>query len=465
MVDSRVVGRIRSPAVALLLAAVAGALAWRGTPVGSETATMLGIAAFCIVLWVLTPIPPSYTGLVCIGLVGATFSADLALVGFQSPATWLVGFGLLVGEATRRSGLGSWAGRWLVARSVPDRARDDPVRAYASLLAAMCAGAVSLAFLVPSTLVRVLVLAPVLRETGSLFDSREAKVGLFVAPLFATFYGSVGIFTAGLPNIVISGIAESVGGPSVSWTRWTATLFPVMTVGRTLLIAGATFVMYRPSASATVDVPEGGPATPSASVRRMFLFLLVGVAVWMTDSVHGLHPLFGAIAVVVLAFLPRVGVVDFEDVSGAVDYSILFFIGAVFAVGEGLARTGFADSAAESLLALVPTDAGLPVTLGVVFLATLALTFLMEGLAVASVVTPVVVEYAGQVGVPVEPVMMTEAMALATYFFPFQSAVLVGILAEDVVDAPELIRSATVFSLLSIVVLVPIQVGILVLLY
>lgn len=448
-----------------VLAAVVGALAWQGTPVAGETATMLGIAAFCIVLWVLTPIPPAYTGLVCIGLVGATFSADLALVGFRSPATWLVGFGLLVGEATRRSGLGSWAGRWLVARGVPERARGDPVRAYRYLLAAMCAGAVALAFLVPSTLVRVLVLAPILRETGSLFDSRDARVGLFVAPVFATFYGSVGVFTAGLPNIIISGIVESVGGPSVSWTTWTATLFPVMTVGRTLLIAGATYAMYRPSPSASVDIPDGGPAAPSRAVRRMFAFLLVGVAVWMTDSVHGLHPLFGAIAVVVLAFLPGIGVVDFEEVVGDVDYSILFFIGAVFALGEGLAQTGFADTAAESLLGLVPADAGLGLVLAFVFVATLLLMFLMEGMAVASVITPVVVEYAGQVGIPVEPVMMSEAMALATYFFPFQSAVLVAVLAEDVIGASELIRVATVFSLLSIVLLVPIQLGILVVLY
>lgn len=40
------------------------------------------------------PIPPAYTGLIGIGLIAVAFSTQLALTGFQKPATWLIGFGL-----------------------------------------------------------------------------------------------------------------------------------------------------------------------------------------------------------------------------------------------------------------------------------------------------------------------------------------------------------------------------------
>ena len=48
-------------------------------PVGGETATLLAITLFCIALWIATPVPPAFTGMVCIGLISVTFSTDLAL--------------------------------------------------------------------------------------------------------------------------------------------------------------------------------------------------------------------------------------------------------------------------------------------------------------------------------------------------------------------------------------------------
>lgn len=455
---------LRAPGPALTLAAFVALATVVGSPFAADPSLMLAITLFCVTLWILNPFSPSYTGVLCLGLVGIAFSAEVALVGFQSPATWLIGFGLLIGVATRESGLAGWAGRWLVARSIPDRWRDDPRRAYASLLLALCLGALAFALLVPSTLVRVLVLAPVLYETGKLFEDHEARVGIFLGPLFATFYGAAGIYTAALPNVIITGISESLGGPAIGWAEWALALFPVMGLARTLLVAGVVFALYRPARESAVEIPEGRPGPAGASERRMLGFLLLGTAFWATDFLHGLHPVFGAILVVALVFLPNVGVVEFSK-AGDADYSILFFLGAVFAIGEGLSRTGFADLAAEGLLETIPADGSLFVALAFVFAATILLNLLMEGLAVASVLTPVLLPYASVAGLPLTPVMMTEALALSTYFFPYQSAVLVAILAEDAVSAGELVRVTVACSLATILLLLPIQFGLFSLLY
>jgi di/tricarboxylate transporter len=455
---------LSSPFPAVTIAVGAGLFVLLGSPLATDPTIMLAITFFCITLWILNPVRPAYTGVLCIGLVGVAFSPDLALVGFQSPATWLIGFGLLIGVATRESGLAAWAGRWLVSRSVPTRWRDDPIRAYASLMGALCLGALAFALLVPSTLVRVLVLAPVLHQTGKLFEDREARVGIFLAPLFATFYGGSGIYTAVLPNVIVTGIAETLGAPTVSWTEWALTLFPVMGLARALLVVGVVFALYRPAPDSTVEIPTGKPAAAGESEKRMLAFLLTGTLFWMADFLHGLHPVFGAIIVVSLAFLPTVGVIDFAK-AGDADYSILFFLGAVFAIGEGLARTGFAELAAETLFETIPTDGSLVVALVFVFGATILLNLLMEGLAVASVLTPILVPYASAAGLPLTPVVMTEALALGTYFFPYQSAVLVAILAEDAVSAGELIRVTVACSLATIFLLLPIQFGIFSILY
>lgn len=252
-------------------------------------ARMVAITVFCVSLWVGTPVDPWFTGLVGLGLIGVSFTSELALVGFRSPATWLVVLGILLGEATQQSGL------------------------------------------------------------------------------------------------------------------------------------------------ATV-------------VER-----------WATDTIHGLHPLYGALAVTLLAFAPRIGVLD-SDAIGNVDVSIVFFLGAIFAIAEGLQQTGFTDLATDTILSGFPRDGSLIVALAFLVVTTLALTFVMEGLAVASVLAPVLVSFIESVGLPLVPVMMTEAIALNTYFFSYQSAVLVAILGLNVVDSIELIRMAAFCSLVTLLVLLPIQI-------
>jgi di/tricarboxylate transporter len=238
---------------------------------------------------------------------------------------------------------------------------------------------------------------------------------------------------------------------------------PLLGVGRGLTIVAVAYVLYRPTdrdAVAVADTTEGGGASVEmgADQRRMLLFLLLGVAVWATDALHGLHPLYGALVVVLLSLSPRVGVIGPDEV-GDVDFSIVFFIGAIFAVAEGLRRTEFTDLAARGVLSTLPGDASLPLVLGVVVVVAIALTFVMEGLAVASVLTPILVSSAAGAGIPIEPVAMIEAAALNTYFFPYQSAGLVAILGLDVVDAVELVRMATVCSLVTLLVVIPAQIG------
>jgi anion transporter len=453
-----------APAVDLSwLAVPAGVLAaaavLRYAPASSDMATMLAITVFCVCLWIGTPVEPWFTALLCIGLVGVAFSTDLALTGFRSPATWLVVFGILIGEAAHDSGLAGLVER-AALRWMPERVAGDAVAAYRYLVVVLCLASLAFAVLVPSSLVRVLILGPILVSIGDLFAERRAKVGIFLGPLFATFYGASGVLTGSLANIIITGLVESGSSVSVSWTEWVLWMGPVMGVCRVLLIAAVAYALYRPRDPDGISGTGGdGALDVSGREIRMLVFLLLGVAVWATDFIHGLHPLYGALLVALLAYTPRLGVVG-TDAVGDADFSIVFFLGAIFAIAEGLQRTGFTDIAATELLSYLPEDAGVALTLAFVVVAAISLTFLMEGLAVASVLTPVLVSFAASAGIPLAPVAMIEAVALNAYFFPYQSAVLVAILGLDVVDTVELTRMATVCSIATLLLLVPVQIAI-----
>ena len=507
----RLTGRISEEYDRAWLSVPAGLLAGGGVfvyaPVATDMATMLAITVFCISLWVGGPVDPWFTGLLGVGLIGTAVSTDLALVGFRSPATWLVVLGILIGEATDQSGLATAVER-RVLDALPGEAATNAKVAYRYMLAAFSAAALGLIVVVPSSLVRVLILGPILISAGRRFTDRGPRVGLFLGPLFVTYYAGTGVLTGSLANIIITGLIEANASASIGWVEWAVWLGPVMGLGRALVIASIAYVLYRPrdtdaiessrvqetgaadgtttatdgsasdtdeSASATdgltseTDEPTPGTdesATPTdpTSVRRMLAFLLVGVVIWATDVIHGLHPLYGALVVVLLAFTPGIGVVD-SDALAEADFSIVFFLGAIFAIAEGLQRTGFTGVAAERILSYLPPDASLAVVLAFVVVASMSLTFLMEGLAVASVLTPVFVSFAAGAGAPLAPVAMTEAVALNTYFFPYQSAVLVAILGLDVVEPLELIRMAAIYSLATLLVLLPIQIAVFVVLF
>jgi anion transporter len=445
--------------LALPAGGLAAGIVLTALPLPGPMAPMVAITVFAISLWIGTPVPPWFTALGAIGLIGIAFSSELALVGFRSPATWLVVFGILMGEATRESGVAGLVERRVLA-TVPARLASDPVGTYRYLLVVLSFAALGLAVLIPSALVRVLVLGPILVTIGEVFDERRPQIGLFLGPLFATYFGSTGILTGALPNIIIAGIVEDLAGLTIGWTEWLLWLGAVMGVGRTVAIIAIAYVLYRPRdrTGAVQSLAAEPERSVSAEERRMLSYLLLGAAFWATDTIHGLHPVYGALLVVLVAFAPRIGVVG-VDVATDADYSVMFFLGAIFAVAAGLQQTGFSALAAEALLGTLPADAPLAVVLGVVALSAVVLALVMEGLAVASVLTPTLVSFAEGAGVPLLPVAMVEAIALNTYFFPYQSAVMVTILGLGVVGVRELVRMATLASVATLLVLLPVQIA------
>lgn len=422
----------------------------------TPAALVVGITVLCVALWIRAPIAPGFTGIIGIGLIGVVLSPATALTGFQSPATWLVAFGLVIGETTRETGLATSVGRWLLHRGVPDSATGAR-RTYLYTLIVLCFAGLALTLLVPSSLVRVLVLGPIVREAAETRASGDARIGLYLAPLITTFQSSVGVLTAGLPNVAIVGMLDSAG-VTITWSEWTALMFPVMGVGRAVVVIAVMYVLYRPEPDASTSIAFEADSELTGDQRRMLLFLGVGVAIWATDFVHGLHPLFGAVAVAVLAMAPRIGVAPFERVE-EVDFSIIFFFGAVFAIAAGLSEVGFTRRVVDGALAVLPPSLPFPVFLGGVFALTMALQTLIESLAVVSVLTPILVTYAQQAGLAVRPIVLTEAVASVSIFFPYQSAVIIGILGQGVVDFRTIAKSLVACTVVGSLLLVPIQIA------
>lgn len=106
---------------------------------------------------------------------------------------------------------------------------------------------------------------------------------------------------------------------------------------------------------------------------------------------------------------------EFNEVA-EIDFSLLFFVAAVFAIATDLEDSGFTDTAATSLLSLLPSDLSLGLAMVAVFRVASLLIVLIEDSALASVLTPVAISYAQQSGLPVVPVVLAQTLTLGTSF-------------------------------------------------
>lgn len=420
---------------------------------------LVAIVILAVGLWMSNLLDPTLVGVFVIGSIWLTQSAERALVGFTYPATWLVVFGIVMGAAIERSGLSDRLERALYAHLLPTGGVTDPERVYRKLLVVLCLVGAGLALVVPSAMVRVLVLAPVVADIGARFSRDSARVGIFTGPLVATYYSGTGVQTGSLPNVVVVDILQASGGVDISWLEWLLTMFPLMGVARALLVALVVARLCRPDGT-DFDSHRSATGTVDDQSGRMAVLLLLGVTIWLTDAWHGLHPAFGALVVVGLALLPPLDVLS-ADALADVDVSIAFFVAAVFAIADGLTATGIADQAARTLIGTVPEPSSLAGSLVFTFAVTLVSMLFVEGVAVASILTPVLLE-----SVPAAhatPVVLAEAVALGTYFFPYQSGVLIAILGEGVVETRQLVVVVSACSIASTVLLVPLQFAVLVL--
>jgi len=107
-----------------------------------------------------------------------------------------------MGYAVRESELGIRF-EWLVYRRLLPEETSDPQHVYRQLLVELCLLGAAFALVVPSSMVRVLALAPVLADIGDRFLTERARVKLFAGPLITTHYSGTGVQTGLLPNIIV----------------------------------------------------------------------------------------------------------------------------------------------------------------------------------------------------------------------------------------------------------------------
>ena len=256
-----------------------------GVPAGllrGAGAVVLGLG-----LWVSAVVPEYLTSIIFffIVVVFAVAPPDIVFSGFHASAAWLVFGGLVMGTAAHSSGLGGRIAE-LTLRHIP--------ASYLGVVALLALLGLLLGFLIPTGIGRVSLLVPMavaLCERLGFEPGSRGYTGLVLSAGTGAVIPPLGILPASLPSVVMAGAAESIYGIRISYFEYFALNFPVLSIMSLVVLVGLISLLYGEPPQAVVSQPVRTPW--SARQRRLMWLLAAAVALWMTDTLHGVSPRLG----------------------------------------------------------------------------------------------------------------------------------------------------------------------------
>lgn len=421
-----------------------------------EAQRALGLALFALIFWTTEPVSIELSSLVVLLLLPTLglLPFEESFAPFAGKTVWLIFAGMVLSLGIAETGLGDR----LATRFLRHLGRTPfPLLLHLHLIG------LATAFLIPSGVVRVLLLVPIGLALVEHLDPERQELlapAVLLSLVCSTYYGGCGILTGSVPNLVVIGQLERVRGEVVYWSTWFQWMFPVLGLARTGLSLGVVWFLFgrrltlplRPSS--TVSSPDLVP-----SQRRLIFILLLGVALWATDTFHQIPPVYVALFLVLLYLIPGWGPLP-SSALRKVNFPFLFYIAALFSLGSALEVSGFNNRFIAVIAQFVDLASydwlgrHLAVTLiGVPF------DFLMDIAAVAGVITPPLLELGSAHGMADLPVALSVGMATTLAFLPYQAAPFMVAYSFRRFTLGQLVLCMLLISSLSLFLLCPLNIA------
>jgi len=423
-------------------------------PLDAAPKHALAVASFMLICWMTQALDHALAGLIGCYLFWALGVARFgtAFAGFSSTTPWFLFGAILFGMMATKTGLARRLA-YMVMRTVGNT--------YSRLLLGLILTDFLLTFLVPSGIARVVIMAAValgLIEAFGVGPGSNIGRGMF---LILTYTASIfdKMIIAGAAAITARGLIEKVGGVEVLWSQWLVAYLPCDAI--TIFAAWRlTLWLYPPEK----PVLPGGSAFLNDELRKMgawttlekraAVLMLGAIALWLTDFWHHIPPPMIGLGAGLLATLPRIGVLEIEDVR-RLNYLPVFFVASAICMSEVLISTKALD-----LITGVLTSWLRPLVTNV-FSSTLALywtafvyhIFLGDEISMLSSSIPVLMNFAKAQGLDPLATGMVWTFAAGGKIFVYQSAVLVVGYSYGYFEARDMFRMGLLLTAVESVIL------------
>ena len=442
----------------MALALVIAAVPWAG--MFPLTAQSSAVILLTLVLWSTGVLPPFLTSLIFFGLVLILGLAkpDLVFSGFSSAAVWLIISGFVIGTAISVSGLGQRLATFLA-----------PLLAgsYPRMIIGLTIAASLLGFVMPSSVGRAVVMLPIgmaLADKVGFAAESNGRIGIATALALACNMPSFAILPANIPNMIFAGASETLHHTTFSYTSYLLLHFPLLGIFKSALLIALVLWIFpdsihpQQSAASEKTGPNHDKPVDRHAQWRVASILLITLALWMTDSLHGINAAWIGIATAVVLLLPRIGVVPPKSFNTSVDFGVVLFVAAALSLGALVNLSGLGELVGQALQHVLPLQTG-HTALNFFSLSVMsALTGLVTTIpGVPTVLTPMAPALATASGFSLKAVLMTQVIGFSTVIFPYQVGPLIIAMQLSGEKLGHLLRITLPLALLTLVLVLPLD--------
>lgn len=318
---------------------------------------MLAIFVAALILWITETIPNYLTSLILIialVLTGVLSETD-AYHQLGHKVMWLNILSFILASMLVATKSAKRFALWFVVKFGKN--------ATAIFLSFMVINIVLSAF-ISATTAKAAILLPIFMVIAAIYGATGGKNknnfgrNLVLQNLFQINITASGFITGSGANLLAGAmIAGALGINDFLYADWTFAAFPLALL---LVIIGwivGTKIMFplkkeeqQPSIEGGMEMLKTeykklGPMTFN-EIKSVIIFVLV-LALWATDSYHGISKTAIAFLGAIVALLPGIGVVKWNDVD--IPWHLLLFSAGAYTLGAGLSATGLAGISVNSL--------------------------------------------------------------------------------------------------------------------
>ncbi len=419
-----------------------------GLPPQAARAAALGIAMLGLLASAI--IPEFVTALLFFLFAMLLGAAPAAVIfsGFHSAALWMVFAGLIIAVAVRVTGLGE-----RIAQVIAPKFGAS----YIGIISGVVFVSVGLAFVMPATMGRVLLLAPIVIAIANSYgfgEGSRGRTGMVLALAYGTFLVPMTILPANVPNIVLVGAAETLYGIVPEYGSYLLLHFPVLGLLRAFVIIAAIVLLF-PDTPSKSEKSRSVP--PEGDEIRLALMLIVALVLWVTDFVHHISPAWIALAVAALCVIPGIGVISSRAFAEKVDVSPFIYVAGIMGLGALATDSGLAQAMGRWLIDIAEFEPGNDAwTFTVMTIAGTLIGPLVTNPGIPAVMAPMAGGIAEASGLPVATVLMMIVVGFSMVILPFQAAPLVvaaqicGVRVRDSVKASLVLLLATMIAVMPV---------------
>lgn len=420
----------------------------------AEAWTSAGIIVATIGLWATARLPEYLVALLFFAAAAVLNLAppDVLFSGFASAAFWLVLSGFILGVAIRKVGLAD-----RIARSLAGRLTGSWPRMVGGVVLLTYA----LAFVMPSNMGRIALLMPIvlaLADRAGLAEGSRGRTALALAVGLGTFQLSASILPANVPNLVMSGAAESAYGIHLSYLPYLVLHAPVLGLLKGLALTACLCLLFPAKPCTVLRIEPGEPLSPAE--KRLGALLLATLALWMTDAVHGISPAWIGLSAACICLLPRIGFLTGDEFATGVNIRTCIYVAGILGLTALVNHSGLGTAMGNWLLHLLPLDPASPArSFGALIALTSALNFTVTANGVPALFTPLAQSMAEASGLPLLTILMVQVIGYATPLLPYQASPIVVAMGIGHVKAWDGIRLCLALAAVTFLILVPLDYG------